>query len=179
MPIRYSHVLIHKREWSDVMQLTSRLSRELGLVITSNQEFFSQFKKVIIYYDNGQAELTKVFTPTFGREAIQKILASAKDHEFDILLVFTLDRLSRRDYEFPMLIEQITENGFSIWSVKDGECSYRTPTDHLLVYLAGWRASLKANDLEKESKQLRHRWSHVGSVAVLSLTDINWQRRIN
>ena len=99
-----------------------------------------------------ETAVSAYFTPTFGRDAIQQILASAQNHEFDILLVFTLDRLSRRDYEFPMLIEQITENGISVWSVKDGECSYRTPTDRLLVYLAGWRASCESERLGERIK---------------------------
>ena len=98
---------------------------------------FCDQKQWTIVREFQEAAVSAYFTPTFGREAIQQILAAAMNHEFDVLLVFTLDRLSRRDYEFPMLIEQMTENGISVWSVKDGECSYRTPTDRLLVYLAG------------------------------------------
>ena len=41
----------------------------------------------------------------------------------------------------------MTENGIAVWSVKDGECSNRTPTERLLVYLAGWRASCESERL--------------------------------
>ena len=113
---------------------------------------FCEEKKWTIVKEFQETAVSAYFTPTFGREAIREILVAAQDHEFDVLLVFTLDRLSRRDYEFPMLIEQMTENGITVWSVKDGECSYRTPTDRLLVYLAGWKATCESERLGERVK---------------------------
>lgn len=113
---------------------------------------FCEEKEWTIVKEFQEAAISAYFTPTFGREAIRDILRAAQNHEFDVLLVFTLDRLSRRDYEFPMLIEQMTENGIAVWSVKDGECSNRTPTERLLVYLAGWRASCESERLGERVK---------------------------
>lgn len=66
MPISYAHVLVHKREWDDPMKLNSRISKELGRVITDHAEFFSQYDLVVIYYDNGQTVLTQIINSVFS-----------------------------------------------------------------------------------------------------------------
>lgn len=66
MPIQYSHILVNKREWQDPIQLNTRLSRELGNMLDENSDYFRSFDSVIIYYDNGQTELTKLISSVFG-----------------------------------------------------------------------------------------------------------------
>ena len=78
---------------------------------------------------------------TFQREAIKEIIAAAHKQAFDVLLVYTIDRLSRRDSDLPLLFSEITECGISVWSVEEGELRYQTATDRLLVYLQGWKAN--------------------------------------
>ena len=56
-------------------------------------------------------------TPTFERYAIQEILSEAKTGNYDILLVYTIDRLSRRDYELPMLVAELKNAGVDRKSV--------------------------------------------------------------
>lgn len=75
------------------------------------------------------------------RAAVQEIISAAHKKLFNILLVYTIDRLSRRDSELPMLLEEITKCGISVWSVEDGEIRYSTSTDRLLAYLYGWKAN--------------------------------------
>lgn len=77
----------------------------------------------------------------YQRAAVQEIISAAHKKLFNILLVYTIDRLSRRDSELPMLLEEITKCGISVWSVEDGEIRYSTSTDRLLAYLYGWKAS--------------------------------------
>lgn len=55
---------------------------------------------------------------TFQRTAVKEIIAAANEQSFDTLLVCTVDRLSRRDYELPMLFEQITECGITVLKQK-------------------------------------------------------------
>ena len=66
MPILYSHILIYKRECKNNMILTSRISKALGSIISSKKEYFSQFNSVVIYYDNGQSDLTKIINSVFS-----------------------------------------------------------------------------------------------------------------
>ena len=77
----------------------------------------------------------------YQRAAVQEIISAAYRKRFNILLVYTIDRLSRRDSELPMLLEEITKCGISVWSVEDGEIRYSTSTDRLLAYLYGWKAN--------------------------------------
>lgn len=77
----------------------------------------------------------------YQRAAVREIISAAHEKLFNILLVYTIDRLSRRDSELPMLLEEITKCGISVWSVEDGEIRYTTSTDRLLAYLYGWKAS--------------------------------------
>ena len=89
LPISYSHILIYKREWSNIIQLNLRVSKELGQLISSNSEFFRQFDSVIIYYDHGQAELTKVITSVFGSQLPN--VEVRKVHQIDYLLLQVAD----------------------------------------------------------------------------------------
>ena len=66
MPIQYAHILIRKRECRDFMQLNSKLSKELGAVISDNADFFDRYDSVVIYYDNGQTDLTKIINSVFS-----------------------------------------------------------------------------------------------------------------
>ena len=77
----------------------------------------------------------------YKRAAVREIISAAHKKLFNILLVYTIDRLSRRDSELPMLLEEITKCGISVWSVEDGEIRYSTSTDRLLAYLYGWKAN--------------------------------------
>lgn len=79
-------------------------------------------------------------TPTFERYAIQEILSEAKTGNYDILLVYTIDRLSRRDYELPMLVAELKNAGVTVWSVQDGEIPFGTSMDHLQLFMHGWKA---------------------------------------
>ena len=54
-----------KSECPDVITMTSKVSKALADVLRSNEDFWNSFDKVIIYYDNGQIELTKILTSVF------------------------------------------------------------------------------------------------------------------
>lgn len=64
--INYICTHVNKAECDDVIVLTSKLSRNIAELITKNSQFFSSFDKIIVYYDNGQVELTKIITSVFN-----------------------------------------------------------------------------------------------------------------
>lgn len=66
MDISYSCVKVNKRECKDEIALNSRISKQLGSILQDNMEYFSSFDKVIVYYDNGQVNLTKIITSVFS-----------------------------------------------------------------------------------------------------------------
>jgi hypothetical protein len=69
--VRMSDVTHHswvfsKRELGDTDQLVGAMSRELGALIRSSHEYFSAWDRVVIYYDNGQKELTNLVNSVFN-----------------------------------------------------------------------------------------------------------------
>lgn len=102
---------------------------------------FCQQKEWSIVNEIQEQGISGYKNPTFDRIAVQEVLAAARAGQFDILLVYTLDRLSRRDSELPLLLSEMTECGVSVWSVQEGEMKYQTSTDRLLAYLYGWKAN--------------------------------------
>ena len=55
-----------KREYRDDDHLLGAISRELGGFIRSHYDYFSSWDRIVIYYDNGQKELTKIVNSVFN-----------------------------------------------------------------------------------------------------------------
>lgn len=66
LDFQYFCIKIKKNECSDVITMTSKVSKALTYVLQNNEDFWNSFDKVIIYYDNGQIELTKILTSVFS-----------------------------------------------------------------------------------------------------------------
>lgn len=66
LPFQYSYIKIKKSECPDITAMTSRISKSLSNVLLRNERFWKSFDKIIIYYDNGQIELTKILTSVFN-----------------------------------------------------------------------------------------------------------------
>lgn len=66
LDFNYICTYVDKNECDDVIAMMSKLSRNLANTINSNSEFFNSFDEIVIYYDNGQVELTKIITTVFN-----------------------------------------------------------------------------------------------------------------
>jgi hypothetical protein len=64
--IQYACAKIRKSECPDVITMTAKLSKEIAGILRSHEDFWNTFDHVIIYYDNGQIELTKILTSVFS-----------------------------------------------------------------------------------------------------------------
>lgn len=58
--IYHDTVVVNRKEAFDKTSLTGRLSKELKRMITKHYAYFEQFDKIIVYYDNGQIELSAI-----------------------------------------------------------------------------------------------------------------------
>ena len=65
LDIRYICPYVRKTEGQDFLTLYGRLSRELSTQLRNHEDYLGSFDKIIIYYDNGQNELTKILTSVF------------------------------------------------------------------------------------------------------------------
>ena len=66
LPVRYTSFMCRKTEGNTVVDVTLALSRQLSYFITNHWELFSAYEKVIVYYDNGQIELTRMLSGILG-----------------------------------------------------------------------------------------------------------------
>lgn len=64
--IHYKTFVFEKREYADHDALVSRMSREVGMFVRDNLAFFQSFDHVIVYYDNGQKEITNLINAVFN-----------------------------------------------------------------------------------------------------------------
>ena len=64
--ISYVTFSVEKKHMSDSLGLTLALSKQLSAFVREEYAFFTQFDKIIVYYDNGQVELNKLLASVFA-----------------------------------------------------------------------------------------------------------------
>jgi hypothetical protein len=60
VPVWHQAFVFRKREHAGRLKLKGAISGALSLFLRDNAEYFLGFERVIVYYDNGQAEITDV-----------------------------------------------------------------------------------------------------------------------
>ena len=66
LPIHYLCVKVDKAECENEIQQAGRLSKRLSTQIQDNMDFWKSFDKIVVYYDNGQTQLTRIITSVFN-----------------------------------------------------------------------------------------------------------------
>ncbi len=66
LDFKYICPMIKKSECPDEVTMTGKLSKAIKNELIQHQEYWNNFDKVIIYYDNGQIELTKILSSVFN-----------------------------------------------------------------------------------------------------------------
>ena len=59
-PVCYKGFIIEKRHTKDTIDLTAQISKRLSEFLTEGMGLFTEFDEIIVYYDYGQNELTKI-----------------------------------------------------------------------------------------------------------------------
>ena len=100
LDIRYTCVKIKKIECSDVITMTVKLSREIANIIRMHESYWNSFDRVIIYYDNGQVELTKILTSVFSTLYTHVEFRKVKPVDYKLFqvadLICTMELLSEK-----------------------------------------------------------------------------------
>jgi len=65
-PITYTAIIAERRSAPDALTLTKVLSKQLYGFLSEHLSYFVQYTRVVVYYDNGQVELTKLLAALFG-----------------------------------------------------------------------------------------------------------------
>jgi site-specific DNA recombinase len=78
------------------------------------------------------------------RPVLQELLETGQRHEFDVLIVFKADRLSRQSLEYPMVLHTLRRFGIATWTVVDDgsgrELTVDTPIERLMRFIEGFQA---------------------------------------
>lgn len=79
------------------------------------------------------------------RELLAAALADAAADQFDILVIYKTDRLSRNSEEYPIIIRQFAQLGVEIWVYETGQpLKSSTQVDKLLRFVEGWQAETES-----------------------------------
>jgi hypothetical protein len=65
-PVTYQSFRFRKKEYPDRLRLKGAISKALFACLQANAAYFLSFERVIVYYDNGQAEITDVLNTLFS-----------------------------------------------------------------------------------------------------------------
>ncbi|MDR2355836.1 MAG: DUF3800 domain-containing protein [Clostridiales Family XIII bacterium] len=60
--VKYTLLRVDKKDGANIIDITAKLSKQILLFVTTHLDFFQKFDEIVVYYDNGQIELTRVFT---------------------------------------------------------------------------------------------------------------------
>lgn len=63
--ITYKAFEVEKKHIDDPVALVAALSKQMSRFLAAHMEYFTSFDRIIIYYDNGQVELTKILVTIF------------------------------------------------------------------------------------------------------------------
>ncbi|WP_143412198.1 DUF3800 domain-containing protein [Arabiibacter massiliensis] len=64
--VKYKVLAFSKRDVANSDELVGRMARSLGSMIVEHLEFFQAYDRVIVYYDNGQKEVSRVINSVFN-----------------------------------------------------------------------------------------------------------------
>lgn len=100
LDFHYLFSCVKKSECKDSVTMAAKLSKTIAEALRLHYEYFAQFDKIIIYYDNGQIELTKilvsVFSTLFFHVEFRKV-KPADYHLFQVAdLVCTMELLGEK-----------------------------------------------------------------------------------
>ncbi|HWI61146.1 MAG TPA: recombinase family protein, partial [Symbiobacteriaceae bacterium] len=74
------------------------------------------------------------------RDVLQAALRDARAGQWQALVVFKADRLSRNAFEYPVVIDRFRRLGVVVWSVTEGLLALDTQMDKFIRFLEGWQA---------------------------------------
>ena len=110
LPMQYTFAMVKKSECPDEVTLIEKLTKAIAARLRENESFWNSFDRIIVYYDNGQTELTKILVSVFSTLFTHVEYRKVKPADYKLFqvadLVCTLElldaktALSRSELEF-------------------------------------------------------------------------------
>ena len=84
-PISYLTVVVDRKEAMDKIALSGKLAKAINISMSQHQDFFRSFDKIIVYYDNGQTELSAILNAVFSIQFSNVEFRKAEPQKYRLL----------------------------------------------------------------------------------------------
>ena len=84
-PISHFTVVVDRREATNKVALSGKLAKAINRVMSERIEFFFDFDKIIVYYDNGQTELSAILNAVFSIQFSNVEFRKAEPQKYRLL----------------------------------------------------------------------------------------------
>ncbi len=84
-PISYLTVIVDRREAADKVALSGKLAKAINRAMSEHMGYFSDFDKIIVYYDNGQVELSTILNAVFSIQFSNVEFRKAQPQKYRLL----------------------------------------------------------------------------------------------
>lgn len=84
-PIKHATVIVNRKEAKTSQDLAGKISRKIKELIRDNNDFFESYEKIIVYYDNGQHELSVILSAIFSSYFDNVEFRSAEQKKYRLL----------------------------------------------------------------------------------------------
>lgn len=84
-PISYLTVVVDRREATDKIALSGKLAKAINRAMSEHMDFFADFEKIIVYYDNGQVELSTILNAVFSIQFFNVEFRKAEPQKYRLL----------------------------------------------------------------------------------------------
>ncbi len=84
-PISYLTVVVDRREATDKIALSGKLAKAINRAMNEHMDFFADFEKIIVYYDNGQVELSTILNAVFSIQFFNVEFRKAEPQKYRLL----------------------------------------------------------------------------------------------
>ena len=98
--ISYKTFIFEKQQFNDEMKLEGKIAREISLFIKDNLLFFQSFDEVVLYYDNGQKQLSRILNTVLATEIVDYEVRKVKPSDYRLFqvadLICTIELLNKK-----------------------------------------------------------------------------------
>lgn len=84
-PISYLTVVIDRKEAVDKVTLSGKLAKAINIAMSEHRSFFISYDKIIVYYDNGQSELSTILNAVFSIQFSDVEFRKAEPQKYRLL----------------------------------------------------------------------------------------------
>lgn len=98
--ISYKTFVFEKRQFNDEMKLEARIARDISQFIRENLAYFQSFSNVILYYDNGQKQLSRILNTILATEIVEYDVRKVKPSDYRLFqvadLICTIELMNKK-----------------------------------------------------------------------------------